>query len=381
MQDNLSDYVGAFYVRPSALLDLSYRFRLGKGDLQVPPQRRAGVVRAGFLRFNLGYINLSQEPEAFDDDDSSSAPTRPGSNSREEITLGVRVKLTDQIAIGGQTRRDLSAKRDRRQPGRPDLYAPLPRSWRSASSSGFTPDARARRRDGVAVSDRASRILREFETGGSLFGSESRRDRLILACLASCVVRRLAVLALLPAAGPRRTGRWRRSAPQRIAAVVNDDVITTQDLIDRLNLAIATSGLPNDDADPAAAGAAGPARLRRREAAAAGSQAPRHRRRPTPRSTRRSIRSPSATRPPPPSSDHATSPQRGLSPRALREQLRAQIAWIKIVGREIRPRIVVTQDQIDLAIKRSAARPATTASCCSARSCCRSTTGPRRRAC
>ena len=35
---------------------------------------------------------------------------------------------------------------------------------------------------------------------------------------------------------------------QRIAAVVNEDVITSGDLIDRINLGIATSGLPNDDA-------------------------------------------------------------------------------------------------------------------------------------
>jgi peptidyl-prolyl cis-trans isomerase SurA len=44
----------------------------------------------------------------------------------------------------------------------------------------------------------------------------------------------------------------------------------------------------------------------------------------------------------------------GLNPRALRDQLKAQIAWIKVVGREIRPRIVVTQEQIDLAIRRGA---------------------------
>ena len=45
--------------------------------------------------------------------------------------------------------------------------------------------------------------------------------------------------------------------------------------------------------------------------------------------------------------------QQNLSPDSLRDQLRAQIAWIKIINREIRPRIVVTQEQIDLAIKRN----------------------------
>jgi peptidyl-prolyl cis-trans isomerase SurA len=48
--------------------------------------------------------------------------------------------------------------------------------------------------------------------------------------------------------------------------------------------------------------------------------------------------------------------QRGLNPATLREQLRAQVAWLKVLGREVRPRIVVTQEQIDLAMKRSAAR-------------------------
>ena len=33
-----------------------------QGRPEVPPQRRAGGVRPGFLRFNLGYVNLSQEP-------------------------------------------------------------------------------------------------------------------------------------------------------------------------------------------------------------------------------------------------------------------------------------------------------------------------------
>ena len=62
VQDHLSDYVGAFYVRPSALLDLSYRFRLGKDDLKFRRSDALAAFGPGFLRFNLGYINLSQEP-------------------------------------------------------------------------------------------------------------------------------------------------------------------------------------------------------------------------------------------------------------------------------------------------------------------------------
>ena len=45
VQDNLSDYVGAFYVRPSPFLDLSYRFRLGKSDLKFRRQDALAAFR------------------------------------------------------------------------------------------------------------------------------------------------------------------------------------------------------------------------------------------------------------------------------------------------------------------------------------------------
>ena len=35
----------------------------------------------------------------------------------------------------------------------------------------------------------------------------------------------------------------------------------------------------------------------------------------------------------------------------MRNQLRSQIAWAKVVNRELRPRVAVTQDQVDLALK------------------------------
>ena len=54
------------------------------------------------------------------------------------------------------------------------------------------------------------------------------------------------VLALLAGLAP--LAAQAQVPTQRIAAVVNDDVITSGDLIDRINLGIATSGLPNDDA-------------------------------------------------------------------------------------------------------------------------------------
>ena len=172
VQDNLSDYVGAFYVRPSALLDLSYRFRLGKSDLKFRRSDALASFGPSFLRFNLGYINLSREPEAFDGDSNDPQFSDPdGFDSRQEITAGVRIKLTDSIAIGGQTRRDLSANETiANQAGliytHPCLILALGFEQR------FTPDAELG--DETAFLFRiAFKNLADFETGGALFGSES----------------------------------------------------------------------------------------------------------------------------------------------------------------------------------------------------------------
>ena len=168
VQDHLSDYVGAFYVRPNALLDLSYRFRLGKDDLKFRRSDALASFGPAFLRFNIGYINLSQEPQAFDDDDNSgSDPT--GFESREEVTAGVRVKLTDSIAIGGQTRRDLSARRTiANQAGL--IYTHPCLILAVGFEQRLTPDAPLG--DQTAVLFRvAFRNLADFEAGGSLFGS------------------------------------------------------------------------------------------------------------------------------------------------------------------------------------------------------------------
>ena len=108
--------------------------------------------------------------------------------------------------------------------------------------------------------------------------------------------------------------------------------------------------------DPAAPGAAGPARPGRREAAAAGGQAARPDAVPTPRSTRRWTTI--AQR------NQTTVAELSELPLPNAASIRARCAsscaprspGSRCVGREVRPRIVVTQEQIDLAIKRSAAR-------------------------
>ena len=162
--------------------------------------------------------------------------------------------------------------------------------------------------------------------------------------------RRFAVLALaclLPSFA------LAQAPAQRIAAVVNDDVITSGDLVDRISLGVATSGLPNDDATrqrlaPQILRGIIDEKLQLQEAKRLGIDV-----------TATDLDQAMLTI----AQRNQTSVQdltrflvdRGLNPRALQDQLRAQIAWIKIVGREIRPHIVVTQDQIDLALNRSTA--------------------------
>ena len=170
VQDNLSDYVGAFYVRPSPLLDLSYRFRFGKSDLRFRRSDALASFGPSFLRFNIGYINLSREPEAFDDErQQGSNPF--GFEAREEITAGVRIKLTDQIAIGGQTRRDLEANETiANQAGL--IYTHPCLILAVGFEQRFTPDAELGDETAFLVRI-AFKNLADFETGGSLFGSES----------------------------------------------------------------------------------------------------------------------------------------------------------------------------------------------------------------
>lgn len=99
--DGLSDYVGRLDLRPAPILDLSYRFRLDRTDLEFRRSDLLATFGPSALRFNLGYLNLSREAAEEDDGDVL--------DSREEIVAGVRAQLTRSIALGAQTRRDLNA--------------------------------------------------------------------------------------------------------------------------------------------------------------------------------------------------------------------------------------------------------------------------------
>ncbi len=168
VQDNLSDYVGALYARPGPWLDLSYRFRLGKSDLQFRRSDALASFGPAFLRFNLGYLNLSKEPESFDSITNNNSDPN-GFDSREEIVAGVRARLTERLAIGAQTRYDLSANQAvANQVGL--IYTHPCLVLAVGFEQRLTPDAQLG--DQTAVLVRVTfENLGGFETGGGLFGS------------------------------------------------------------------------------------------------------------------------------------------------------------------------------------------------------------------
>ena len=140
---------------------------------------------------------------------------------------------------------------------------------------------------------------------------------------------------------------------ERIAAVVNQNIITTQDLLDRIDLAIVSSGLPNT---PETRQRLAPQVLRgfidetleKQEAQRLKLEA-----------TSEEVDRATATIA---QRNHMTADQlgsylksRGLDPSILRDQLKAQIGWLKVVTRELRPKVVVTREQVDLALKADAA--------------------------
>ena len=169
LRTSFSDYVGGLYVRPSPLLDLSYRFRLGKDDLHFRRSDLLAVAGPAFFRVNIGYVNLSSEPEAFSNSNTGSFSDSTGYDVREEFVIGARVQLTDQIAIGGQTRQDLSSNRTvANQLGL--IYTHPCFEFAAGYEQRFTPDAELG--DQTAFLFRVTfKGLGEIETGGGIFGS------------------------------------------------------------------------------------------------------------------------------------------------------------------------------------------------------------------
>jgi peptidyl-prolyl cis-trans isomerase SurA len=136
---------------------------------------------------------------------------------------------------------------------------------------------------------------------------------------------------------------------QRIAAVVNDEVVTIRDLNERLQLVMVTSGIPDNEQ---ARTRLAPQVLRGLIEETLQLQ----------EAKRLNIEVDQAD------IDNALDTiakrnklsvdqmksflvGRGINLDTLTRQLRAQIAWLKVINREIRPKVTVTVDQLDMAVQ------------------------------
>ncbi len=159
---------------------------------------------------------------------------------------------------------------------------------------------------------------------------------------------RRTILALLLVAALPPIGTARAEDGSRIVAVVDREPITSRDLAERVRLSIVSAGLP-DTAEtqrrllPQVLRGLIDERLQLQEARRLGLQASEaeidrafaavaERNRLDPEGLARALRG------------------LGVDPATFREQLAAQIAWAKIVERELRPRVVIAREQIEEAL-------------------------------
>jgi peptidyl-prolyl cis-trans isomerase SurA len=135
----------------------------------------------------------------------------------------------------------------------------------------------------------------------------------------------------------------------RIAAVVNEDVISGQDLADRLQLVMVTSGVPDSEETrarlaPQVLRGLIEERLQLQEAERLGITV-------DDAEIEQALRNIAARNEMTPEMMRSFIIANDVSMDTLIAQLRAQIAWVKVVNRQIRPRVAVSVDQLDLAME------------------------------
>ena len=136
---------------------------------------------------------------------------------------------------------------------------------------------------------------------------------------------------------------------QRIAAIVNDEVVSVRDLDDRLDLVMATSGIP-DSEQPRARLAPQVLRslieesLQLQEASRLGIEV-------TPAEIETALGNIAERNQLTVEQLRSYLSDSGINLETLLRQVRAQISWIKVVNRTIRPTVSVTVDQLDLAVQ------------------------------
>lgn len=146
-------------------------------------------------------------------------------------------------------------------------------------------------------------------------------------------------------------GSARAQTDQRIAAVVNDAIISNQDLIERIELAILFSGL---DSSPSTREQIAPQvlqrmideRLQQQEAERLGITVSEN-------EIIESLERFSAPNNMTPQEMLTTLARQGISPDTLRDQARAELSWVKLVRGRLSPRVVVSEAQLDMAMASS----------------------------
>jgi peptidyl-prolyl cis-trans isomerase SurA len=136
---------------------------------------------------------------------------------------------------------------------------------------------------------------------------------------------------------------------QRIVAVVNDDVISAQDLNDRLQLVTLTSGIP--DSEQARARLASQVLRSLIEETLQLQEAERLDITVEDAEIQRTLANIAERNQMTVEAMQRFFAQKGINLTTLLDQVRAQIAWVKVVNRQIVPRVTVTVDQLDMAVE------------------------------
>lgn len=97
---HLSDYVGRIYANPSDFLDLNYRFRLDKDDLEIRYSELSATFGPNMLRAYISYIYLN-------DDDYTEYDA--SNYERHELYTALTAKLTRDWSLKIYNRQDLSS--------------------------------------------------------------------------------------------------------------------------------------------------------------------------------------------------------------------------------------------------------------------------------
>lgn len=166
----------------------------------------------------------------------------------------------------------------------------------------------------------------------------------------SIVLRRIA--AALVALGPALAAPSLAHAQtlERVAAVVNDDAVTLSALGARMQMAIASSGLPNDDETrrrlgPQILRQLIDERLKIQEAKRLGFEA-------TDEDLERALQDIAKQNGVPPQELRAVLARMGIPFGTLVDKMRADIAWSKLVRAQLRPQVAVGEEEVDEVLAR-----------------------------